>query len=454
VASASAPKNVAVIGAGWAGCAAAVKLTQLGHRVSLYEAARTLGGRARRVEVDGRTIDNGQHILLGAYRETLQLMRSIGINERDHLLRLPLQMRYPPATDGMDFIAPKLPAPWHIALALWRATGLARQDKLALARFTSAARWMAWRLDTDCSVAELLQRFDQTPRLCRLMWQPLCIAALNTPPERASAQVFLNVLRDSLGARRAASDMLLPRSDLSTLLPQQAAAYVTAHGGNVQMGATVRSIHHDIGAAGSWRIALDKVGQADIFDGAIIATQADRASRLLDSLPDTPNGGLPLLQAQLNGFSYEPITTCYLQYAPTVRLPIAFMALQDDPAIGDWGQFVFDRGQLDPAHAGLLSVVVSTSQGAIALGRDVLAGRIGTQLANVLKQPGLATPQWTTVISEKRATFSCVPALKRPSNVTGLPGLLLAGDYTASDYPATLESAVRSGVKAAHTLFK
>ena len=155
-----AQKNVAVIGAGWAGCAAAVTLTQLGHRVSLYEAARTLGGRARRVEVDGRTLDNGQHILLGAYSETLQLMRSIGINERDHLLRLPLQMRYPPATDGMDFIAPRLPAPWHIALALWRATGLARQDKLALARFTSAARWMDWRLDTDCSVAELLHRFD------------------------------------------------------------------------------------------------------------------------------------------------------------------------------------------------------------------------------------------------------------------------------------------------------
>lgn len=444
-------KRVAVIGGGWAGCAAAVRLTQAGRQVTLYEAARTLGGRARRVESNGKTIDNGQHILLGAYRQSLELMRSIGIDERMHFLRLPLQMRYP-AGSGMDFVAPKLPAPWHMLLALWRAKGLSGPDKLALARFSSTARWMGWRLNTDCSVTELLERFDQTPRLTALMWRPLCIAALNTPPERASAQVFLNVLRDSLGARRAASDMLIPRTDLSTLFPQHAAAYVLAHGGTVHLGATVRSIRRDIGAAASWRIEPDKVEQADVFDAAIIATPADRAARLLDGLPDTPDGALQILQAQLNGFSYEPITTCYLQYDPTVRLPLAFMALQDNAAVGDWGQFVFDRAQLDPAHAGLLAVVVSASQDAVALGREALGGLIGTQLAHALKQPGLANPQWSTVISEKRATFSCVPALKRPSNTTGLPGLLLAGDYTASDYPATLESAVTSGVQAAQSL--
>jgi squalene-associated FAD-dependent desaturase len=443
-----AKKRVAVIGGGWAGCAAAVRLAQAGQQVTLYEAARTLGGRARRVEINGKTIDNGQHILLGAYRQTLELMRSIGIDERMHLLRLPLQMRYP-AGSGMDFVAPRLPAPWHMLFALWRATGLSRQDKLALARFSSTARWMGWRLNTDCSVTELLERFDQTPRLTALMWRPLCIAALNTPPERASAQVFLNVLHDSLGARRAASDMLIPRTDLSALFPQRAADFLLKHGGTVHLGAAVRSLAQQ---DGGWHVGSDKTDASGYFDAVILATPPDRASALLDGLPDTPEGALQLLQAQLNNFTYEPITTCYLQYDPTVRLPLAFMALQDNAAAGDWGQFVFDRGQLDPAHAGLLSVVVSTSQGAIALGRDVLADLIGTQLANALKQPGMATPQWTSVISEKRATFSCVPALKRPSNATSLPDLLLAGDYTASDYPATLESAVRSGVQAAQSL--
>ncbi len=377
-------------------------------------------------------------------------MRSIGIDEHAHFLRLPLQMRYP-AGSGMDFVAPRLPAPWHMLFALWRATGLSGQDKLALARFSSTARWMGWRLNTDCSVSELLERFDQTARLTALMWRPLCIAALNTPPERASAQVFLNVLRDSLGAQRAASDMLIPRTDLSTLFPQQAAAYVLAHGGSVHLGAAVHNIHPDSGGTGSWCVEADKIGPAD-FDAVIVATSADRASRLLDGLPDAPDGALQKLRTQLNGFSYEPITTCYLQYAATVRLPMAFLALQDDAASGNWGQFVFDRGQLDPAHAGLLAVVVSASQDAVALEREALGGLIGTQLANALKQPGLANPQWATVISEKRATFSCTPALERPLNTSHLPGLLLAGDYTASDYPATLESAIRSGIQAAQLL--
>ena len=127
MAKAPAPKRVAVIGGGWAGCAAAVKLTQAGQQVTVYEAARTLGGRARRVEIDGKTIDNGQHILLGAYRQTLELMRSIGIDEHAQLLRLPLQMRYP-AGSGMDFVAPRLPAPWHMLFTLWRAKGLYGPD--------------------------------------------------------------------------------------------------------------------------------------------------------------------------------------------------------------------------------------------------------------------------------------------------------------------------------------
>src|SRR4051812_36701914 len=112
--------NVAVIGAGWAGCAAAVELARKGHDVTLIEASRTLGGRARGVDFDGRPLDNGQHILLGAYAETLRLMRAVGIVPNDVFLRLPLQMRYPPASGGMDFVAPRLPAPFHLLTALWR----------------------------------------------------------------------------------------------------------------------------------------------------------------------------------------------------------------------------------------------------------------------------------------------------------------------------------------------
>ena len=427
----SAHKNVAVIGGGWAGCAAGVELARNGRRVTLFEAARTLGGRARRVEIEGKSLDNGQHILLGAYKETLRLMRLVGIDPNATLLRLPMQMRYPADTGGMDFIAPRLPAPFHLLGALLRAKGLSSADKMALARFNTAARWMGWRTNEDCSVLELLDRLEQTPRLYGLLWRPLCIAALNTPPERASAQVFLNVLRDSLGAKRAASDMLIPKMDLTALFPERAAAYIEQHGGKIMLGRNIRQLHKtDIG----WEVG------AEAFDAVVVATPPTHAATLLKDFADT---------SAIEAFEYEPITTCYLQYPPDTQLNQPFFALIDHPEAGKWGQFVFDRGQFEVSQAGLFSVVVSTSGDAIALGNEALATAIADQLAREFKRPELAQPIWTQLISDRRATFACSPNLARPDNATGIKGLVIAGDYTSSDYPATLEAAIRSGIEAA-----
>jgi len=442
-------KQVAVIGGGWAGCTAAVELAAAGCSVTLFEAARTLGGRARGVEVRGRMLDNGQHILLGAYTGTFRLLRRVGVDPNAALLNLPLQMRYPDGSGGMDFIAPRLPAPLHLAVALLRAKGLGLADKLALARFSSTARWMGWQLNIDCSVAELLDRFDQPARLVQLMWRPLCLAALNTPPEVASAKVFLAVLRDSLGANRAASDMLLPRRDLHTLFPAAAAAFIEQRAGAVRCGAKVTNLMRD---GASWRV--DATGHAvggassALFDAVVLAVAPPAACTLLAGLP------LGDMLARLAAFAYEPITTCYLQYAPTVRLGLPFYALLDDPARGHWGQFVFDRGQLDGAQAGLYAVVVSASNAAAAQGQAALAQAIGAQLAALFGRPELATPAWSQVITEKRATFACTPGLQRLPTASGLPGLVLAGDHIDSDYPATLETAVRSGVAAAQAIIK
>ena len=426
--------RVAVVGAGWAGCTAAVELARRGHGVTLFESARTLGGRARAVEFNSKVLDNGQHILLGAYSQTLALMKRVGVDASTALLRLPLQMRYPFDT-GMDFKAARLPAPLHVAVALFRATGLTRADKLSLARFNTSARWMGWTLHVDCSVAELLARFDQTDNLIRLMWRPLCLAALNTPLENASARVFLAVLRDSLGAKRSASDMLLPRRDLGTLFPVAAAGYVERHGGTVRLGVKVGSI----GRGAGWI-----VNESEPFDAVVLATPAGQTASLLRNV-----SGAADTAALLDAFTYEPIVTCYLQYDPALRLPLPMYALADDAAAGHWGQFVFDRGQLDASQAGLLAVVVSAAADATAQGQGTLAHAIATQLATSLRLPALQQPAWTQVIAEKRATFACTPGLLRPGNDIGVPGLALAGDYTASDYPATLESAVRSGIAAA-----
>lgn len=447
-----AVRNVAVVGGGWAGCAAAVELARQGCKVTLFEAARVLGGRARRVVTERALLDNGQHIMLGAYSETLRLLKTVGVREQQALLKLPLQMRYPAGSGGMDFVAPRLPAPLHLLGALLRAKGLRREDKLSLARFSTTARWMGWCLHQDCTVSELLHRFDQTERLIQLMWRPLCLAALNTPPERASAQVFLNVLRDSLGARRSASDMLLPRADLTTLFPAAADHWLQAHDGAVRTGAKV----HGLARLGDGRWQVNASGEAvggqwnAPFDGVVLATSASQAAVLLHGIPDAD---LNALCARLTAFEPEAITTCYLQYGQDVRLDLPFFALLDAPERYQWGQFVFDRGQLDARNAGLLAVVVSAAGAAAEQGHALLAEAIAVQLADVFQRPEFGQPQWFQVITEKRATFACAPGLDRPGNATGLARLAIAGDYTASDYPATLESAVRSGVGAAASLW-
>jgi len=443
----------AVIGAGWAGCAAAVELTRRGEQVTVIEAARTAGGRARRVEHEGHHLDNGQHILLGAYHDTLRMMQTVGITPSQALLRLPLQMRYPAGSDGMEFIAGRLPAPLHLLSALLTSRGLSVADKLSLARFSSAARWMNWQLDVDCSVAELLERFEQTERLIQLMWRPLCISALNTPPERASAKVFLKTLGDSLGAARSASDMLLPTRDLSALFPDAAMSYVENRGGKVHLGVHVRVLNHQASQspqspqshqANSWHITGDDFDEC--FDKVIVATPAYSAQSLLAPLHTALSNAL--------NFTYEPITTCYLKYDSSVQLDSPFFALRDHAESAQWGQFVFDRGQLDTTQAGLLAVVISASTEAAALGQAALAQAVALQLADVFQRKELATPEWSWVITEKRATFACEPNLRRPPNETALNNLWLAGDYTAGDYPATIEGAVRSGLQAASLALK
>lgn len=448
MAESTVKQHYAVVGAGWAGCAAAMELARAGHSVTMFEAARTLGGRARRVERESTVLDNGQHILLGAYTETLRLIKLSGQDPSELILTLPLQMRYPAGSGGMDFIAPRLPAPLHLAWALLRAKGLQGADKLALMRFSTAMRTMGWQLYNDCTVSELLQRFDQTDRLNRLMWHPLCLAALNTPPERASARVFLNVLRDSLGAsRRRASDMLIPKANLSALFPEAAARYLAQHGGAVRTGAKVAALR----ALPDGRWQLD---DGENFDGVIVATSSVQAASLLQGLRDAR---LDDVITKMQVFTPEAISTCYLQYDASVRLDLPFYALVDAPERQHWGQFVFDRGQLDASQAGLLAVVISASGPAAEQGHAPLAQAIAAQLAQVLQRPELAQPVWTQLITEKRATFACTPDLARPGNASGVPGLLLAGDYTANadrtqDYPATIEAAVRSGVAAARVV--
>ncbi len=421
--------RVAVVGAGWAGMAAAVCLADREIPVTVFEASRNLGGRARRVSIDGAELDNGQHILIGAYRETLALMRKVGADPGKLLMRLPLELRF---AGGFHLRAPRLPYPLNLLLALLGARGLSLAQGVAAIRFMSRMQKDGFRVKPDCSVAVLLETNGQLGALRRYLWEPLCIAALNTPPADASAQVYAHVLRDGLTGARENSDLLLPRTDLGRLFPEPAAAFIGAHGGSIDMGVTVHRISRD-GTA----FFLDDRPQR--FSHVIIACAPQHASTLLDGFPE-----LEQCRRTIDALQYEPIFTCYLRYPNPVRLSSPMLGLA-----GPICQWVFDRGQLS-GQLGLLAVVISATGTHEELSQQELAGRIHAELKAAL--PGLPEPLWTKIIGEKRATFSCRPALMRPAGETDVQGLFLAGDYTANGYPGTLEAAVRSGLVAARLI--
>src|SRR5690606_17965913 len=200
----------------------AVELARAGVHVTVFERSHTLGGRARVVHKGGHwRVDNGQHILIGAYSELARLLRVTGVSPKQ-LLHLPLTLHYP---GRLHLQAAALPAPFHLALGALRARGLTWADRLAMLRLMRRLQRAGFRVDAKLRVAELLADSAQTPALIELVWAPLCVAALNTPVEDASAQVFANVLRDSLAANAAASELLLPRTDLSELFPVPAVRY-------------------------------------------------------------------------------------------------------------------------------------------------------------------------------------------------------------------------------------
>jgi len=421
--------NVAVIGAGWAGLACAVEATRGGHAVTLFEAAHTLGGRARRVDhMRGMALDNGQHILIGAYTATLRLMREVGVDVDQVLLRLPLSLRF---ADGGGLRLPQLPqlpAPLDLLAGIFAARGWTWGDKSALLRTALGWRFAGFRCAPETTVAALCAGL--TPRVMRELIEPLCVSALNTPVERSSGTVFLRVLHDALFSGSGGADLLLPRADLGALLPDAAAHWLARHGAEVRLGARVQAIDPHPDPAAPWRI------DGEAFDQAVLACAPWDAARLVRT------SGIPAeawCQAT-EALRFEAIATVYVRGASPLAAPM--LALRSDPA-GAPAQFAFDRGQLG-GPPGVLALVVSASE----LPRELLERQAVAQAAQQLGQAALDPIQ--TVV-EKRATFACTPALARPPAAVA-PGLQACGDYVEGPYPATLEGAVLSGLAAAKAL--
>jgi predicted NAD/FAD-binding protein len=236
------PQRLAVVGAGWAGISAAVHARRLGFEVSVFEMAAQPGGRAREVRVHGHTLDNGQHILIGAYRATLELMHIVGADASQLLRRTPLTLQYPDGR-GLHLRAgsPRL----AFVGAVLRRAGWSWPTRLALLRASAGWSLSGFRCDPAWTVAQLCHRLPATLR--DELIDPLCVAALNTPSSQASASVFLRVLRDALFGGPGSADLLLPRASLSRLLPEPATRWFAEHGVALHLGGRVQigdDVHH------------------------------------------------------------------------------------------------------------------------------------------------------------------------------------------------------------------
>lgn len=429
------PVDTVVVGAGWSGLAAAVELTRAGREVTVLESAPQAGGRARSVSLGDQTLDNGQHILLGAYGHMLELLGTLDIPEAEVLLRLPLDLSMrAPEHRGLSLSTLYLPAPLHLLGGLLSARGVGFFETLGA--LPGIRRMLGWDEAEDITVATLLQRCGQPEHLVRGLWAPLCLAALNTPLETASARLFTRVLNLAFTGHRRHCDLLIPRVDLDRVLAEPARRYLEARGSRLLTGHRVTALEALDG--GGLRVRMRDL--AVEARHVVLATPAGVTAALCTGLP-----GLKDVVLGLEHLGHEPICTVYLRYPPEVRLPMPMVGVLDLTA-----QWIFDRRHT--GNPGVMAVVISGPGPHMELDNDALTRQVAAELA-------LLYPDWpaageTWVVREKRATFQAAAGCHahRPTMRTALPGLWLAGDHVQNGLPSTLEGAVINGLQCARAI--
>jgi squalene-associated FAD-dependent desaturase len=418
--------KVVVVGAGWSGLAAAVTLTQQGHQVHLIEAAKQLGGRARNVTWNDIEVDNGQHLMIGAYHHMLSIMQTVGIDpalafDRSSIDINVIDNEYPALK-----LSAKHALPWPFSLAWNLVSSIGCSGFFAVARLQRNIPTVLAK--PDQVVADWLHQTKQPERLIKQLWEPLCLAALNTPITEASAHLLATVIHDSLGKGKKAADLLIPKQALGDLFPIAAASYLQQNGGQISLKTRVTSLMIENNNVQGVMVDQHVIAA----DSVIIATAATAAEKLVASKFPFP------------AFDHYPIITVYLQFSDSIKLNTPMLGLS-----GTTAQWVFDRSQ---QTAGLLAVVISGPGKQEKMNNQQLIDLIVNELtnANLISHP----PIDSLVIREKRATFAATKNInqRRPATKTPLNGLWLAGDYVLNDYPATLEGAIINGIRCAESI--
>jgi squalene-associated FAD-dependent desaturase len=457
--------DVVVVGAGFAGLSAAVRLAAAGRRVLVLEARGRLGGRATAFEdrETGHRVDNGQHVLAGCYHETFRFLDAIGARDRVALQETLDVAFIDRAGRRSRLRCPRLPAPWHLAAGVARWSGVGWRDRLPLAKLSAALKPGAPPPPPTETVAAWLTRLRQTPRMIEMLWEPLAVAALNQGIDRALAAPFVRVLAQMFTGATQDASLGMTATPLDEMYAEPARAFIEARGGEVRVNALAR-----VAIRGGRVESVTVRGEALPPASAVVVAVPWFG---LGGLFQDPEGALAPLLAAAAGTGASPIVTVNLWLDRQV-LPDAFVGLP-----GRTMQWVFDTSQIRRAgtipdrttpeskarpgrkttpelkstpesspSAGHLSLVSSGAEAVLRQSNDELIALAWRELTEAIPEARHAVMVRATVVREPQASFSLAPGQPaRPGTRTAVAGLYLAGDWVDTGLPATIESAVVSG---------
>ena len=432
--------KVAVIGGGLAGLSAACALADAGKQVTLFERRPYLGGRASSYEHPGtnETVDNCQHVLLGCCTNLIDFYRRLGVEDKIQWF------------DTLNFIEPGgrlsrlgpsfLPAPFHSTLSFMRAKFLSIADKDAIARGLLALM-PGLPKETDETFLSWLERHRQTPLAIQRFWEPVLVSALNESLDRMSVHYAAQVFRESFLKSVAAGRMGVPSVPLSDLYGV-AGNYIHKRGGEVLLRSSVESLR-----CGDDCCELTLASQKLTFDYAVSAAPFDVLAKMIPA--DSPNGLLQKLQR----FETSPITGIHFWFDRKVTaLPHA--VLLDRTIQWMFNKSILQSNGKNEEEGSYLELVVSSSKTLVEKSKQEVLDLALAELKDFFPVVAEAKILKSTVIKEIKATYSALPMSDdyRPQATTAWPRFFLAGDWTATGWPATMEGAVRSGYKAADAL--
>jgi squalene-associated FAD-dependent desaturase len=431
-------ESVGIVGGGLAGLAAAAALGQRGFAVTLVESRQRLGGRAGSFTdaASGQTIDACQHVSMGCCTNFAHFCRTVGIA---HLLqRQPILWFITPDRRISRLRADPLPAPLHLAGSFLRLHHLALTDKLRIAWGLHCLR--RTEPDRDEPFLDWLMRHRQTERTVARFWGIVLTSALNESPERIGLRYARKVFVEGFLGHRRAFEIELPSVPLGRFYGDELLNWFERHGIRIRMGCGVRRFHMRDDRIGSVELRNGEQMQADWYISAV------PFDRLLDLLPEELIVAEPYF-ADLRHLETSPITSVHVWYDRSV-LHLSHIVLVDS-----LGQWVFNRGEVAPGEH-YLQVVVSASRQFRGMGHEEVQRQILEELACLFPAARTAKAIRARVVTEHAATFSAVPGVDkwRPGQASPVPNLLVAGDWTATGWPATMESAVRSGYLAAEVV--